>query len=171
MSNWRYLVVGVVAASVLFACSDGDDVDAESPPEQSTPAAPTASGGEGEAGEGVPDACDLLTPAELSSLVGAEVGEGTSQSASPDRSICLFTDTGLILAIEVGGNYEVSRQLIDDEGRATEDLTGIGTAAFYDPAGQVVALGEQYFVGVSGGGDIETQKQVAARMLAAAGDG
>jgi hypothetical protein len=77
----------------------------------------------------------------------------------------------VITSIEIADNYELSRQIIEDDGRATEDVSGVGIAAFYDEAGQLIALGDRYFVGISAAGvDIETLKQAAARLLEGAGE-
>lgn len=119
----------------------------------------------------VPDACGLLGDEELDEVLGKDVGEGTPQSVAPERSICIFAADGLILAIEVADHFDGTRQAIEDQGRVTEDVPGVGTAAFSDPAGQIVVLGVRYFVGVTGGGDLAVQEELATRMLAAAGDG
>jgi hypothetical protein len=121
-------------------------------------------------GDGVPDACGLITAAELSDLLGIETGEGESQGASPDRSICIYP-AGVITAIEIADNYQASRDVIEDEGRATEDVPGVGNAAFYDEAGQVVALGDQYFVAITYPADIAVLSEVANRLLEGAGEG
>jgi len=117
--------------------------------------------------EGVPDACELIDATELSALIGFDVGEGDPGSVSPDRSICIYSG-GAITAIEIAANYELSRQLIDDEGRETEDVPGLGSGAFYDPFGQVVGLGDRYFVAITAGESVEVLTAVAAALLEAA---
>jgi hypothetical protein len=121
--------------------------------------------------DGVPNACALIGEDELSEILGVTVGLGSGSGASPDRSICIYGTAGVITSIEIADNYELSRQIIEDDGRATEDVSGVGIAAFYDEAGQLIALGDRYFVGISASGiGIETLKQAAARLLEGAGE-
>lgn len=163
------LALAALAGSILAAC--GDDAG-EDPAENGAVSAPGQTATITGAGDdGVPDACSLLTAEQLSAALGTDVGTGAPQSAAPERSICIFASSGLILAVEVAENYARSRELIDEDGRITEDVPGVGNAAFFDPAGQLIVLGNRYFVGVTGGGDLDALKQIATQMLAAAGDG
>jgi hypothetical protein len=171
----------ILLATLLVACAAGangasDTTTAAVPASTSTAAAVTTTAPAGETttsgvadGEGVPDACTLITAEELSQLLGVETGEGTPQGASPDRSICIYP-AGVITAIEVADNYQASRDLIEDQGRSTEDVAGVGTAAFFDEAGQLVALGDRYFVAVTAPGEIAVLTVVAQRLLEGAGE-
>lgn len=126
-----------------------------------------ATGGSG----AVPDACGLITSAELSQFLGMSVtGDGNSQSVGPDRSICIY-DGGVITAVELASNYEPSRSRIEAEGRTTTDVPGVGAKAFYDEAGQLVASGDQVFVAITASGvPVEMMVEAAKVMLENAGE-
>ena len=109
----------------------------------------------------------MIEAAELSALIGFDVGEGDPQSFSADRSICIYS-SGAITAIEIAENYELSRQLIEEDGRETEEISGLGNGAFFDPYGQVVVLGDQYFVAISAVEGVDVLTEVAGALLEAA---
>lgn len=162
----------VLALATACGGDDGGQGDATQTgtatavPTTTTPPPPTQSYG----AEGVPDACTLITPAELSTLMGSEHGTGRPQRVSPDRSTCMYPN-GTITAVEIAENYEATRGLIEGQGRKTQDVPGVGKAAFYDEAGQLVATGERMFVAVTAFGvDLEKLKQVALALLKAAGE-
>jgi hypothetical protein len=131
-------------------------------------AAPDATA-DGQADVAVPDACGLISSSELSELLGIETGEGSAQSGAPERSICIYP-AGAITAIEIAGNYQASRDVIENEGRSTEDVPGVGNAAFFDEAGQLIVLGDRYFVAITAGAEIDVLVEVARRLLEGAGD-
>jgi hypothetical protein len=119
---------------------------------------------------GVPDACTLITSAQLSQALGADQGTGSPQSFSPERSICIYP-TGTITAVEVASHYDSSREIIAGQGRKTSDVSGVGRAAFYDEAGQLVARGDRVFVAITAPGvAVDTLRGILATMLAAAGE-
>jgi len=163
------LVIGLVACGGQTSSTTTPSDTA--PGETSTPASATettATTTETQP-DRVPDACGLISAEELSTLLGIDTGEGTTQGTSPDRSICIYP-VGVITAIEIAENYEASRDLIENEGRETQDVSGVGNAAFYDEAGQLVALGDRYFVGITAAGDVDVLAQVATRLLEGAGE-
>src|SRR5262245_46981974 len=122
------LLCGLLA---LGACGgDDDDDDAATSTEDTTAdtTAPEASADEteppatGEDGDEqaevtdteLVDPCGLLTADEISSISGSDPGAGDEQSVDPEqRRVCTY-DNGLILAVEVGENYETSVQLMRD---------------------------------------------------------
>ena len=118
--------------------------------------------------ETVPDACTLLSQADLTQILGTDPGAGSTRGDGHERSVCFFAN-GTITAVEIAGNYDASRALIEQQGRKTTDVTGVGNAAFFDPAGQLVARGDKVFVAVTAFGvDAEKLKAACAKMLAAA---
>jgi len=157
----QHLVAAALGvALVLSACGDDDG----------SPAADKASAEEG----GVPDPCSLLPAADLAALLGGDPGKGTPSAYDPDqRRICSYA-SGMILAVEVGDHYEQSIDIIRDEmgDDAVEDVSGVGNAAAWQDsgggAGQFVASGDDFFVGVTlAAGGQKVGQAVAEAMLAA----
>jgi len=165
---------------VLGACGgDGDDSDARSDDDTTTETDASGDGddsddGDDSRGDGgeVPDPCTLIRQSELTFLLDGDPGEGTEQAPVPDqRRVCTY-DSGLILAVEVAANYQTTVDLIGQSGGSVQEVPGIGQAAVWQEigggAGQFVALGDEYFIGVtlSSGGQTVGQF-VAEAMLAA----
>jgi len=177
----RWVALVSVAAIWLAGGCGGDSNDEAGPQPAGTQAGtasptPTAATSETAGETDVPDACSLISSADLSELLGADQGPGNPQSVSPDRSVCFF-EAGTITSIEIAANYQASRDIIEaDPSRNVTDVSGVGAEAFFDDLGgvaQLVAKGERYFVGVTfvyetPESGIETGKQIVAAMLAAA---
>jgi hypothetical protein len=160
----RYVVIGGLSAVLLHGACAGCDDSSSSPTsttatKQTTTStakeASSSSGGAKTTGGEVPDPCTLVAQGQLAADLGASPGTGTPQSVDPtQRKICRF-DSGLILAVEVAGNYEASVQGIrDNSGGATiTEMPGVGNAAiwqdFGNGTGQFVAQGDTYMVGVT----------------------
>ena len=146
------LSLALVLALATAACSD-----------KNGPATNQNNAGNGS----TPNACSLLTSQRLGELLGTDPGQGEPQSVSPDRSVCIYSN-GVITAVEIAANYEASRQLVEANGSTTTDIAGVGSAAFYDSNGQVVAKGERYFVAVTFSGPKEKLTEAARELLTAA---
>jgi hypothetical protein len=173
-------VLGV--ALVSSACGDDDDGSAANSDDAAgaettvagetttTAAADAANADEG----GVPDPCSLIPAANLTALLGSDPGRGTPSSYDPEqRKICSYA-SGVILAVEVGDHYEESIDIIRDEmgDEAVQDVSGVGNAASWQDvgggAGQFIASGDEYFVGVTLPAEgQEVGQAVAEAMLAA----
>ena len=180
MSRGAVLLVSVLVLSLSAGCGGDSNGDAAASPPTTAPSAspsqPTPS--PSPVASSVPDACTLISSAELSDLLGSEQGQGNTQSVTADRSVCFF-ESGTITAVEIADNYEPSRAIVeDDPSRTVTDVTGVGQDAFFDDlggVGQLVAKGKRYFVAVtfvydSPQSGIEIGKKVAAKMLAAAAE-
>jgi hypothetical protein len=162
MRGVRYAVIGALSAVLLLgACGGGSDDSSSSTSSSSTTTTSTAkdasssTGGATTTGGQLPDPCALVAPGQLAADLAASPGTGTPQSVDPtQRRICRF-DSGLILAVEVAGNYDASVEAIrQNSGGATiSELPGVGTAAiwqdFGNGTGQLVAQGDTYMVGVT----------------------
>jgi hypothetical protein len=160
----RYAAIGGLSAVLLLgACGGGSDDSSSSTTSSTVPKQTTtstakdasSSGGSKTTGGEVPDPCSLVAQGQLAADLGASPGTGTLQSVDPSqRKICRY-DSGLILAVEVAGNYDASVQGIrDNSGGATiTELPGVGEAAIWQDfgtgMGQLVAKGTTYMVGVT----------------------
>jgi hypothetical protein len=160
----RYVVIGGLSAVLLLGACGGSSDDSSSSTSSTaaketttstTKAASSSSGGATTANGEVPDPCTLVSEGQLAADLGASPGTGTPQTVDPkQRKICRY-DSGLILAVEVAGNYDASVQGIrDNSGGATiTELPGVGNAAIWQDngsgMGQLVAQGDTYMVGVT----------------------
>ena len=111
----RWVALVSVAAIWLTGGCGGDSNDEAGPQPagtQSGTASPTPTPATSEtAGEtGVPDACSLISSADLSELLGLDKGPGNPQSVSPDRSVCFF-ESGTITSVEIAASYQASRNI------------------------------------------------------------
>ena len=181
MSRAGILLASVLVISLSAGCGGDSGPTAASPPTAVQSASvsqqpPIASQTGSPVASSVPDACTLISSAELGELLGGVQGAGSTQNVTADRSVCFF-ESGTITAVEIADNYAASRAIIeDDPSRTVTDVSGVGQEAFFDDlggVGQLVAKGERYFVAVtfvydSPESGIETGKQIAAKMLAAA---
>jgi hypothetical protein len=182
------LVVSVL--SVLTACG-GDDDAAGADGATTTTTAAAAAGSTTTAAvvpgatttttaapaaesDGVPDPCVLVAPPQLVVLLGADPGAPTPSAYDPEqRKICAYA-SGMILAVEVADNYDAAIDIMRDETgeRSVREVSGVGSAAVWqdigEGVGQFVALGDDYFVGVTlPAGGQEVGRTVAEAMLAA----
>ncbi len=162
MRGSKYAAIGALGAVLLLgACGGGSDDSSSSStttiPATSSTAKDTSSTtvvtkpANGE----VPDPCTLVAQGQLAADLGVSPGTGTPQSVDPkQRKVCRY-DGGLILAVEVAGNYDASvTNIQQNSGGATiTELPGVGNAAiwqdFGNGMGQLVARGDAYMVGVT----------------------
>jgi hypothetical protein len=156
------MIGGLSAVLLLGACGGSDDSSSATTSSTATKQTTTStakeassSGGAKTSGGEVPDPCTLVAPGQLAADLGASPGAGTPQTVDPtQRKICRF-DSGLILAVEVAGNYDASVAGIrQNSGGATiTELPGVGKAAIWQELGngmgQLVAQGDPYMVGVT----------------------
>jgi len=171
--RWRRVLVAGFAGTLLIAGGCGDDTDKDgsaadaAQDDSSTTSAQDTTDDGGNEGE-VPDPCSLLSTDELTSMLGADPGEGTVQGPVPDqRKVCTF-EGGTILSVEVAANWDASLELIREQfgADALEAVPGVGEAAYWQANGvQFLALGDVYFVGVTGPPDQGAAQGVAEAML------
>jgi len=171
----------LAAALLVAACGGGDDDGSDAADDETSPATTEATngsdGGDGgtsgdPSGGEVPDPCTLVPAPELAALLGGDQGTGTVQAADPDqRKVCTY-DSGLFLAVELAENWDASIGLIESSGvGSVQEVPGVGEAAIWQDigggVGQFVALGPEYFVGVTLSGDQAAGQAVAEATLAA----
>jgi hypothetical protein len=155
----RLVVMGFVFLTACDRLGIGGKADAG--------AAGSAAPGAASSGA-VPDACALVSEQDLVATLGASPGAGKPMRVSPDRSTCMYPN-GLIVAVEVAKNYEGTKKLIESQGRTTSPVAGVGDAAYWDSAGQLVVKGKKVFIGITQfGAQADKLKPLAAKLLAAA---
>jgi hypothetical protein len=173
MSRCRILTVVLALGLAVAAC--GDDADQTTGRQGEDPGATSTVAGGGDAPEGeVPDPCALLDEDEVDALLGADAGTGSVNAVVPEqRKVCMYSG-GVSLAIEVAEHYEASVEIIRDDpvGATIEDVEGVGAEAIWQDftggVGQILARGDDYFVGVSVvAGGLPTAQALAEAMLAA----
>src|SRR4029453_108420 len=105
MSRAGVLLTSVLVISLSVGCGrdSGPDGAANPPTAALSPRAsqppPPASATASPAASSVPDACTLISSAELGDLLGSDQGNGATQSVTADRSACSF-ESGTITAAE-----------------------------------------------------------------------
>lgn len=149
----------LMAVSLVSACG-GDTGDSAS------------SASSAAAVSGVPDPCELLSATDtIEPILGFDPGAGDVATEDPDiRKVCLYA-AGLFLEVEVAANYEQSVAAVKDPatGATTQELTGVGDqailAAYGDGINQVVALVDDYYIGVTGVISPEQATELAKAMV------
>ena len=181
----RVPAIALGVALLLPACG-GDDGDAEAGGGTTTTVAAGATTTAAGAGAGdtttttpveddaVPDPCKLIPTPALAMMLAGDPGAGTSSAYDPEqRRICSY-ESGVILAVELADHYDTAIDIIRDETGedSVHEVSGVGNAAVWqdigDGMGQLIAQGDDYFVGVTlpaGGQDVA--QVVAEAMLAA----
>ncbi|GAA4802062.1 DUF3558 family protein [Nocardioides caeni] len=165
----------VALALVATGCGGNDDDQPDGQPSASDASSASSASSE-DSGDGtaegptgeIPDPCTLLAANELASLSGSDPGAGSLQAVDPSqRKVCTFA-SGLILAVEVAGNWEATLDGIRDHfgEDALEPVPGVGEEAYWQPSGsQFVAVDGDYLVGVTGVPDENTGEQLAVALL------
>jgi hypothetical protein len=135
--NMRRLIVTTVAVvALLGACGGGDDDDSATNEDSAsgvTAAAPS------DARDGVPDACDVFTSAQLAAAFGGEPGTGKA-AGSGSRRVCTFAG-GIAVGVSEANQYDGSLSLAKANGSTCADTSGVGDkASFCNVYGQVGQL-------------------------------
>lgn len=176
----RLTLASLALASLSLAGCGGSGRAAADGPEQAPGTEPTtaptastaapsaeAAAQSAPAGE-LPDPCTLLDAEQLADLLGTDLGEGTVAGPAPSRRRTCTFESGVVLAVEVASGWDAALARLRRSGAdGLEPAPGIGRAAYWQERGrQVLALGEDHLVGVSGA-DQAAGKAVAEGMLAA----
>lgn len=115
----------------LAACGTDDPRTEPGQPAADVPAAPASA----EGAAAPRDACELMSPGEVSAAAG--IGEATGQSStSGGAQVCTWTDangrSAILQVYPTAARYEESRQAFQSlYGGQAEDVSGIGDRAFY----------------------------------------
>jgi hypothetical protein len=124
--------------------------------------------------DAVPDPCTLIAGPALAMMLAGDQGAGESSAYDPEqRRICSY-ESGVILAVELADHYDTAIDIIRDEtgDDSVQEVSGVGNAAVWqdlgDGMGQLIAQGDEYFVGVTlPSGGQEAGQVVAEAMLEA----
>jgi hypothetical protein len=154
----------------------GDDPPGAAGGPDTPPASPGGAPAEEPAGA-VPDACTLLTPAEIESATGVAYGDGELQEVMSfgDQTACNYTpsDGGaafvLVLVNGTGGSFDAQRETADEAlGTPSEEVAGIGDDAFWIDETDTLAthVGDTYLQVTYAGGDRETATGLVQTALA-----
>lgn len=156
-------LVVLVAILMLLAVgcgsdsNDNDDNDADNDGTSQTPSA-----------DEVPDPCDLVDSDDLADILGSSPGASDSMAVVPEeRKVCTY-ETGILLAVEVASHWESSIKIIREHfgEDALVEESGLGEEAYWQEVGsQVLALEDDYFVGVTGVADRKQARAIAEEML------
>lgn len=116
----------------------------------------------------VPDACTILTTADLTTAFGADPGAGRPGGA-PDRQVCTYS-TGTVVGVAQADQYDrfVATSKQNADAKCT-DVRGIGTAAnfcvIYGSVGQLAWKQGPLMYDVSGPAiDVNAYRPLAAKV-------
>ncbi len=151
----RFVVPLLLGASLFGACSDS-----KSPSATSSPAPGDTSSGD-QTGDGVLDACTLLTPDEINAQFQYQVGEGVA--SSPGGPICNWSTVDFHqefsgVQLTVSALDQEYFDFVKDNVANRIDVTGHGDAAFWEAPQNpyvldVAAGGVHFILYVVAGGD------------------
>jgi hypothetical protein len=176
----RGLAVAAVLAVLLGTAGCGGD---DPPGAAGGPATPPASPGSApveapaDNGGAIPQACALLSPAEIESATGAAYRDGETQEVMSfgDQTACNYhpADGGsafvLVVVNGTGASFDVQREAAEDGlGTPAQDVAGVGDAAYWMDETDTLAThaGDTYLQVTLAGGDQETVADLVRAAVA-----
>jgi hypothetical protein len=153
----RAATLAMVAIVLVGGCSGGSDDESSN---ATAPTAPTVE---------LPDPCALIPTRELTDLFGKNVGTARS-GTEQGRRVCTYRAVVNLAVADVAGfDTAVDDVRENAGGGAVVDVDDVGSQAIWQDfgsAGQLLAKGDRYFVGVTVaiGGRVAAAA-VARRML------
>jgi len=121
----RRLAITLLGASISLSLAGCDDARTESAP----------SGNDGPvvmASSAIPDACNFLTGAELSTILGLSVEDGEPEAQPSEASQCRFRTQRSVVAVNIfptsAADFDERRAFL---GADAESVAGVGDSAYF----------------------------------------
>lgn len=165
----RAMATAAIGSALLLTAACGS----------STSSAPSSAASSGEAAPSpvasgtVPDPCTLLSADSISAIIGVDPGASQSTAEGPVANALCVYDVGPILSIGLAADWDAMMKETtgNTEGATTTDLSGLGKEALLTELNGVLnlsALGDTYYVGVTGDITADQAKAIVTAMLEAA---
>ena len=123
----------------------------------------------------VPDACAVISPAEVTTILGRkDFGKPRSEKGpGPGESSCQFPARGqsgvsISLSPTTKGDFDEFRKLLAEQGEKPEAVTGVGDAAYFWHPGRVYVLTARTMVTVSFSNETAVNEKIKQDLLALA---
>jgi hypothetical protein len=120
----------------------------------------------------VPDACTLITAAQVQAIFGRDPGEPRSVPLGEPPSSWTCTFKMVAASVGLAANFDANRNAFEQEGHSTKALTGVGDAGYWDGEGHFfVARNQTYMVAANfvappaSGSMLEAGKRLLSTML------
>jgi hypothetical protein len=145
----RILIMLVLLAGALAACSDDSDTseDAADTTEAGSEDAASEDAGSDGSDEDLPDPCGLLTTDDLNTATGLEFGEGAVNDtmSGPGRAVCDWTSDSPFATAQTllfaDGDFEMNRETAAEISGEPLDVDVPGAdQAYQTPEGSIVAM-------------------------------
>jgi hypothetical protein len=163
--RWNALLALLAAAGLVAGCGSGE-------PPRAAGSTSSIATGEPDGSGGTPDACQLVTAAEVSAAVGATVSAGVARAGGlAEQRTCAFESSGSAQRATVSlvpGGESAYADLRPGLGPAAEDIDGLGQKAVGDDGYLNVLNGDYVLLIVVSGldGDASSQAVVALARTA-----
>lgn len=123
----------------------------------------------------VPDACAVISPAEVTSILGRkDFGEPSAEKGpGPGESSCGFpgrVDSGLTIALgpTTKATFDEFRNLLAEQGEKPETAPGVGDDAYFWHPGRIYVLEGGTMITVSFSNETEVTEKMKQDLLALA---
>jgi hypothetical protein len=123
----------------------------------------------------VPDACDVISAAEVTTILGRkDFGKPRSEKgAAPGESSCRFpgrvrSGVSIALSPTTKAGFDELRKLLAEQGEKPEAVTGVGDAAYFWHPGRVYVLTGRTMVTVSFSNETAVNEKIKQDLLALA---
>ena len=123
----------------------------------------------------VPDACAVISPAEMTAILGRkDLGKPRAEKGpGPGESSCRFSgriQSGVTISLSptTRSVFDEFRQILVDQGEKPEAVTGVGDAAYFWHPGRVYVLTGRTMITVSFSEAMDVNEKMKQDLLALA---